>query len=242
MCDSVVPQTETPANPSGIDAGMSINTQEQSMAQPTPGTDTAGQPFMTVKYNKEELPLSQEAAVTYAQKGMNYDKLSARLKEADEKLGAYENDDFFKIAKAFAEKTGQPVDDVKTLMRTQMDKAIANCERQATVDAQLGAFMKAHPDINPRELPVGVLDAWRSGVPLGDAYQAHMAAQMKAQAAREQTNQRNAGASMGRPQSRGRAHSRVLSDEVIRTMSPRELERDHNRIWAYLTGADKERR
>jgi hypothetical protein len=65
---------------------------------------------------------------------------------------------------------------------------------------------------------------------------------MKTQAAREQTNRRNASASMGRPQSRGRAHARVLSDEVIQTMSPRELERDHERIWAYLTGADKERR
>ena len=273
MFDSAQPQADEPANQPGIETetessaslaaddmayeagtpdGDAYNAGKAAAAQPDAGADAAADdaPFLTVKYNKQEMPLSKEAVVTYAQKGMNYDKLSARLQEASAKLGAYEDNDFFRIAQAYSEKSGRPVGDVMASMRSQI-ASVHGCadDKQAVVDAQLGEFMRAYPGIDPRLLPDGVLDAWGTGVPLREAFLAYQAGAYRDEAVvlrqkrqQERTNHRNAQASMGRPRSRGRAHARALSDDVIQTMSPRELERDHERIWAYLTGADKERR
>lgn len=226
--------------------------QEDALAQPYADTQQSGDdaPFLTVKYNKEQMPLSKEAAVTYAQKGMNYDKLSARLSAADEKLSIYESDDFFKIAQAYSNKSGRPIGDVMVSMRAQVQNIHGGPnDNQALIDAQLKSFMRAYPQVDPRRLPEGVLDAWSTGVPLSEAFLAYQggayrdaATERKTRLAREKTNRRNADASMGQPKSRGRAHERPLSDDAIRTMSPRELDRNHERIWAYLTGANNERR
>ena len=49
------------------------------------GAQEIAEPFLTVKYNKQEKNLSRDEAREYAQKGMNYDKVSKRLNETAQK-------------------------------------------------------------------------------------------------------------------------------------------------------------
>lgn len=44
-------------------------------------TETTEQPFLTIQYNKESKGLTQEEAITLAQKGMNYDKVYQELQD-----------------------------------------------------------------------------------------------------------------------------------------------------------------
>ncbi|MGI5849659.1 MAG: hypothetical protein ACOX8Q_06310 [Christensenellales bacterium] len=228
MFETAQPQADDSAN-------------QPDMAAPESG-GTEGVPqeaFLTVRYNKEERPLSKEAAVEFAQKGMNYDKLYERLKQAADKLTAYEKSDFFKTAQSYADKNGRPTKEVLELMQRQIDLQLdPNAARQTAVDSQLDTFMRANPGIDPRALPEDVLKAWKRGVPLYEAYLAHQAGTYKAQLdALEKaadTNRRNAVASMGKAGG-GAVRSKPLSEESIRAMTREELEKNHERIWVFLT-------
>lgn len=44
------------------------------------------EPFMTIRYNKEDKKLSRDEAVTMAQKGMNYDRLNERYETLNNRL------------------------------------------------------------------------------------------------------------------------------------------------------------
>lgn len=195
--------------------------------------DQNAEPFLTVRYNKEDKPLSREAAVTYAQKGLNYDKLSERLTQTNEKLG--EVDGLMGLASEYAQKSGMTTEEVLGLMRQHLD---ANVDERATkqteVDKQLEAFMLENPELNPMELPEAVIEEWQKGVSLSKAYYAHQELKEK-QLAQQATNQQNANASMGTAQSSGEAHDKVLSPDTIHHMTPRELDKNHSRIWAFLT-------
>lgn len=212
MIESTQPQVEQPAN------------QPEETA-----SNERTESFLTVKYNKEETNLSREDATTYAQKGMNYDKLSGRLEEVTAKLNEYESSDL-----------------QKSVQKAQK-KGLAQSSR-AAVNKQLDDFMRNNPDIDPRDLSAQVLDAWRSGVPLGEAAAAYQAGEYKSevavlqkQIAQMKTNESNAVASMGRPQSHGPTQQKPLSNEVIKNMSKKELEKNHERIWEFLTGVKRKK-
>ena len=230
--ETAQPQAEETANqPDDI---MAAETGGETVADTQGGTDT---PFLTVRYNKELKPLSKEAAVEYAQKGLNYDKISARLKEADEKLGVFENSGIDEAAKAYADKHGIPIDDVLKRLQVSLD---THTDKQARINDQLKDFAARNPGVDPARLPRDVVDAWRSGVPLGEAYAAHefrrqtLALEKELETAK--ANQRNAAASMGRAESSGRTYFKPLSEETVKTMTAQELEKNHHRIWAMLTG------
>ena len=57
---------------------------EQEVAE-DPNDEAASTPFLTITYNKEKKGLTQEEAVTYAQKGMNYDKLHSQYESVKQK-------------------------------------------------------------------------------------------------------------------------------------------------------------
>ena len=170
MFETAQPQAEEAAN------------QPEIMPESGEERDMPDDAFLTVRYNKEERPLSRDAAVEYAQKGMNYDKISERLKQATERLAAYEQGATNETARGG-------------------DMGAAD-ERQAEVDGQLDAFMRDNPGVDPRRLPAGVLNDWKSGVPLSKAYLAHQARdyqrRLEAMEKAAETNRRNAAASMGR--------------------------------------------
>ncbi|MGE5495096.1 MAG: hypothetical protein ACM3S4_07355 [Burkholderiales bacterium] len=218
MFDTAQPQAGEPANQPAIeDADQETGKESRSLSDGLGdgGEAAADEPFLTVRYNKEQKPLSYQEAIEYAQKGMNYDKLQGRLKEMAEKLSEYE--------------TGLRKDDSEE-------------EKQALVDAQLESFMRRYPGVDPRKLPASVLDAWKQGVPLLEAYLEHQTLQLSARikemeraAAQAEVNRANAAASMGSAASSGSTRGKQLSEEAIRNMTPEELDKNHERIWAYLT-------
>lgn len=191
--------------------------------------DGAEAPFLTVRYNKEERPLTREAAAEYAQKGLNYDKVSGRLSEAERKLAGY--GELETLAKDYAQRRGLPDTEALAALKGSLEG-----DAQAVVNAQLAAFMKAYPKEDPHALSPAVMDEWRRGVPLKEAYLSHRTAELEQRIKAHETNARNAAASMGGASGTGDAAQRPLSDDTIARMSPAELERNHSRIWAYLTG------
>jgi len=212
MDETTQPQVEISANQPEVAA------EESKVAEP----------FLTVKYNKEDTTLSKEDATTYAQKGMNYDKLSGRLEEVTAKLSEYESSDL-----------AQP---------TKRKASYSARNAQETINGQLSDFMQRNPNVDPRELPKQVLDAWRGGVPLSEAAALHQAngykseiGELKKQIKQMNTNVSNAAASMGRPQSNGSTQQQPLSQQAIKNMSKKELARNHERIWEFLTGVKKEK-
>lgn len=222
MFETAQPQAGEPANQPVIEA-----VRPEAAGESSPQNDgfedygevAAGEPFVTVRYNKEERPLTKEEAIAYAQKGMNYDKLQGRFKEMAGKLSEYENG-----------------------LRPGKNEAGSEEEKQALVDDQLQSFMRANPGTDPRELPESVLDAWKRGVPLSEAYLKHEAEQLGAKiseiekaAAQAEANRANTAASMGSAASCGATRGKQISEDAIRNMTSEELDRNHDRIWAYLT-------
>lgn len=211
MLETTQPQVDDSANQPDIVDGFEEGGNESAVQDEN---------FMTIRYNKENLPLSKDAATTYAQKGMNYDKLSAKLEKANAKLSEY--DEILK----------------------QGDDLDMNSAKQEIVDGQLGDFIQRNPGVDPRRLPKSVLNNWSKGVSLNEAFLSYQTGEYRVQAnrmAREieqrDINAKNAEASMGKPQSKGSAQQQELSDAVIKNMSSAELERNHKRIWTYLTGS-----
>lgn len=177
------------------------------------------EPFITVKYNKKETGLSRDEAKTYAQKGMNYDKVLGRLNEANAKLKKYEG---------------------------LSTKQTSNVDRQSAVNKQLSEFLSKNPGVDPNKLPSEILKAWKKGVPLSEAaafYQANKyqseVNDLKKQINQLKTNESNSQASMGRPSSNGSAQLKPLTVESIKNMSKKEIDKNIDRIWEFLTGVKK---
>mgnify|MGYP000976989774 CR=1 FL=1 len=221
MDETALPQAETTANQP--DTGEAAPYATEAAAQ----TDEA--PFLTVRYNKQERPLTREAAVEYAQKGLNYDKVSERLAETAKKLDEYR--ELEALARGYAQRRGLPDTEGVAALRASLEE-----DAQAMIAAQLKAFMRAFPNENPRELPPAVMDSWKRGVPLTEAYLAYRAAELEKRLKSYEASARNAAMSMGSATGSGDAAEKPLTDEVIARMTPAELERNHSRIWAYLTG------
>ncbi len=198
----------------------------QTMGYAADGTET---PFLTVRYNKEERPLTREAAAEYAQKGLNYDKINGRLSDAEQRLAGLS--ELETLARSYAQRRGLPETQALAALKGTLEGDV-----QTAINAQLAAFIQAYPEENLQQLPAAVMDEWRRGVPLKEAYLSHKAAELEARMQAYDTNARNAAASMGGATGSGDAAQKPLSEETIARMSPAELERNHSRIWAYLTG------
>lgn len=79
MADEMTNQSTETTNESGFDDLFADETPETpAQAEETPAAEA---PFMTVKYNGAEQNLSKDDAITYAQKGMNYDKIYNQLEQ-----------------------------------------------------------------------------------------------------------------------------------------------------------------
>ena len=78
-------------------------TVDEVTAEPTEtGTQevaTEAEPFMTIKYDKEDKPLTREEAIELTQKGMNYGRL-------EDKISAYESNPMYKWAEQYMKDTG----------------------------------------------------------------------------------------------------------------------------------------
>lgn len=79
MEEQMTNQSTETTEESGFDDLFAETKSEEPTAETT--TEAAAEPFMKVKYNGAEQGLSQEEAITYAQKGMNYDKIYGQLEQ-----------------------------------------------------------------------------------------------------------------------------------------------------------------
>lgn len=224
MFETAQPQAEPANQPEDISAqessyGEQVNEErEQNKRGSTPD-----EPFVTVRYNKRDKPLSYEEAVIYAQKGMNYDKLSERLRDTSAKLSEYEG-----------------------AGRTETKAAACEDEKQEAVNGQLESFMRSNPGMDPRALPEAVISAWKKGIPLTEAYLMYRSDMLSAKisgmekaAAQADANRSNETASMGGAVGSGAARGKAINEESIKGMTAEELDKNHDRIWAYLTGKSR---
>lgn len=74
----------------------------------------AEEPFLTVRYDKEDKNLSRDEAVTYAQKGMNYDRMYGKYQELNDRINS------------LAELNGMSVDEyIDSLNTVQTNYAVS---------------------------------------------------------------------------------------------------------------------
>ena len=102
-------------------------------AEPTTTTETeeAPAPFMTVKYNGAEQGLSQDEAITYAQKGMNYDKVYGQLEQM-------RNDP---VRRAFEEQAARA-----GLSLNEYADRLEQFQRESAINRLANDFMNENPD------------------------------------------------------------------------------------------------
>lgn len=190
---TATPEAETELTAAGTEEAPATDpttSQDGQEAEPEPQK-------VKVKFNHEERELTLDEAAVYAQKGMNFDKVSQRAKEQEEKLTRYEE-----MAKLFgyenaeammtqAEKNFVEVK-VKDLMDQGNSEAISRflvnqelASRRPTASkpaaspetggissdrkAELDEFVASHPGVT--QLPEEVIEMNRGGIRLKTAYE-----------------------------------------------------------------------
>ena len=176
-----------------------IETFAETIAEPSTETvETTTPEFLKVKYNKEEIPLSQEQTIEYAQKGMNYDKV---YKEYEELKNNPALNTYDKI-KNFAEFSGMSVDEwinyldeqrqqieiekytktgvseeyAKELMQLKnqvgkQDEVLRKYQEQEKLNNEIQEFRTAYPNVNITDIPDEAFELKQNAnIPLGLAY------------------------------------------------------------------------
>lgn len=119
--------TETTETEQGFDDLFSEESQPET---PTESTEPEA-PFMTVKYNGAEQGLSQDEAITYAQKGMNYDKVYGQLEQM-------RNDP---VRRAFEEQAARA-----GLTLNEYADRLEQFQRESAINRLANNFMNENPD------------------------------------------------------------------------------------------------
>ena len=118
--------TESTTNEQGFD---------DLFAEPETPTETSEPaveaPFMTVKYNGAEQGLSQDEAITYAQKGMNYDKVYGQLEQL-------RNDPIRRVFEEQAQRAG--------LSLNEYAERLDQFQRESAINRLANTFMDENPD------------------------------------------------------------------------------------------------
>lgn len=192
------PIGEPEPEPEGEPTGEPIdepNGEPQPEGEPQGEPQGEPEPFLKIKYNKEEVALDREKAVELAQKGMNYDKILQRLQalENDPRLTFVENQ-----AKKYGMTVEQYLDAVreaeeqerlneliqqnipeelaKEIMENRKFREQWEQERKAREEAEkreadYKAFLETFPDVKPEDIPESVWkDVEENGKSLVDAY------------------------------------------------------------------------
>lgn len=210
-----------------------------------------------VKYNHEELEIPVAEAAVLAQKGMNYDKVTAKLQSLETELGGYRD----KMSELAAKETQRQAEEqVRQLVGEGIEEPIAKqlveaktkamlteneltqLKAKAAVDNQVKLFTAERPDVNLEAIPDEVIDAakksgnllkefnaWESGVLRAEL------AEMRKKLSVKDANDANAGASMGSVESKGDATPVVINQETIEKMTPEQRVKNVKEIWAFLT-------
>ena len=83
--DSLFDAPETPQESEDTPVEAPKEEEPEQEVEGEQNDEAASTPFLTITYNKEKKDLTQDEAITYAQKGMNYDKLHSQYESVKEK-------------------------------------------------------------------------------------------------------------------------------------------------------------
>lgn len=222
-------------------------------------------PFLQVKYNKEEVALSKEEAATLAQKGMNYDKVKQAKEELEQKFNndpsrQYVNTlaeeygvDPEKVLEKLnadalaliAKKEGKTVAEIKAERAlAEKDATIADLSKYKTeieqktqaseqLQQETEAFEKAHPGV---PITQEMLEMWGRGYDMETAFEKDSyVKELEKKLNIKKTNEENAAASTGRIGNQEDGHIAEITPEVIKDMTPQQLEKHHSKVWSALT-------
>lgn len=219
--------TETEVNENTVDNPNQEVTTEETEVQPTENTETqqeveatpSNEPFLKIKYNKEEVPLTQDEVIALSQKGMNYDKLQEKYNQVansremqffnqlaqkngmtvQQLVDYYEQQEFEAQLKEYTEKN-IPEDMARELIesrkfreeqqRKAQEDAKAKEHEQSLINQQ-NEFLDMYPNVDPKDIPQEVWDKVRNGVPLKYAYMEHERTQLQNQLKTMETNIKN---------------------------------------------------
>ena len=143
-----------------------------------------GIPFVTIRYNHNDVPLSEADAVTLAQKGMAYESLypvlkrAAMLKGVDVKsfIKGFEVEAEENHRRRLVEKYGDDngtIDELMEFYRAKREADISEGfkQRESAFDVEFGELKKEFPEIVEKSaLPEEVLKAFDEGKDLLSAY------------------------------------------------------------------------
>jgi hypothetical protein len=124
-----------------IDFGEDEQTSEESAETNEEATDTdqnkpteePDEDFLDITYNGEAKKLSKKDAITFAQKGMNYDKQT-------QKLNALQNDPVMKAFKAQADSVGLSLNDYA--------QRLSQFQEQSQIKQIADNFIAENPDVS----------------------------------------------------------------------------------------------
>ena len=113
--EEVIEETET------VDEEV---TEDNHIDEETDETTEEIQPFLTVKFNKEDRNLTQEEAIQLAQKGLNYDRIYPNYEKMNKNFGQYES--VYNQLSELAEQNGRTVDEyINSLNEMQEQYAVS---------------------------------------------------------------------------------------------------------------------
>ncbi len=152
-------------------------------------------PFLTVKYNHEEKGLSQEEAVSWAQKGMHYDALYAKLdylaalkettceKLINSLISEHETSYKNSLIERLGGEDDEVIEDMMTLYRNRFGEKHRRAREFSEKDrlkengagdrlsVEFEDLRREFPELKSiTDIPNGVVTAAENGTPLIDAY------------------------------------------------------------------------
>lgn len=225
--------------------------------------------FLEIVYNGESHKLDEETAKTLAQKGMNYDKLmekytkliderneavsyKSKIEEiakelkvpADEVLdGLVSEKEKMSIAE-YSLKNNLPLEKAKSVR--DMEKKIKQLEKEKEAlepykkrEEELKELKKAYPDLDEKNLSREILKEWEETKrPLKDIYNEFTLKKLLSEKKAEEANRENKLASSGSVS--GVPDREVeYTDEMIRQMSDKEIEKNFVKILNQLKKGEK---
>lgn len=201
---------------------ISENVEQLEGEEVDEGTPTEQQtePFLKIKYNKEDIPLTQEQVIELSQKGMNYDKMFQKYNEAiNNPTLQYFNDlaqrngmdlnslvayyqqqeeqaelDYLQREKGLTEELAKEVMENRRfrekLEAESKEKQIEQ-QREAQWKQQQDDFVSKYPEVNPKNIPQSVWDEWKQGKDLVSAYMNYENSELKKEISILKQNSKN---------------------------------------------------
>ena len=211
--DNIEPTTEETLIDS--ENTLEANTLEGDTIQQEPEQEN----ILTIRYNGEDISLSEEKAIELSQKGMNYDKINERYNDLKNNRGLqyiqklaersgmdidslvdyWENQEYEMelnrlVSENIPEEYAREIIESKKFREEYNKKLNEENEKNAKeqmLERERNDFLDMYGDVNPKDIPPVVWDNWKSGTPLKYAYMEYEREQLKNKIAILENNNSN---------------------------------------------------